>query len=254
MKYTAKQLAFLGYGLFCYLAFFGTFTYATGFIGGFGVPKTLDGPQLYSLTSALPINALLLLVFAMQHSIMARKWFKQSWTRVVPSPIERSTYVLLASLALMLLFWQWRPIAIDVWRLDSSSTLAMILRCIFGFGWVLAFVSTILIDHFDLFGLRQVWLHMMGKPYTARGFVTPGPYQFVRHPLYVGWLLVFWMTPTMTLGHLVFALGATAYILFAIPFEERDLIREFGDKYRDYRHRVPMLVPFTGGSISSAND
>jgi protein-S-isoprenylcysteine O-methyltransferase Ste14 len=244
MQLTTKQLAFFFYGVVCYLVFFGTSLYAIGFIGGFGVPTTLDGSATCPLSTALAANIGLLVLFAVQHSVMARKWFKQSWTRLVPNPIERSTYVLFASLALILLFWQWRPMGIEIWSVKNS-TAALLLRGLFAFGWGLVFVSTLLIDHFDLFGLRQVWLYLIGRPYTARGFVTPGPYRLVRHPLYVGWIFVFWMTPTMTLAHLLFAVATSVYILIAIQFEEHDLEREFGDTYRDYRHRVPMLVPFT---------
>lgn len=239
-----KRASFFAYGAVCYLVFLGTFLYAIAFIGGFGVPTTLDGPATEPLATAFAVNAALLALFAVQHSVMARKWFKVRWTRIVPKPIERSTYVLLSSLALILLFWQWRPMGGEIWSVENPAG-ALVLRGLFAFGWGLVLVSTFLIDHFDLFGLRQVWLHLVGQPYTARDFVTPGPYRLVRHPLYVGWFLAFWMTPTMTLAHLVFAVATSAYILIAIQFEEHDMVREFGDTYRDYRRRVPMLVPFS---------
>ena len=240
-----KRIAFFGYGVLCYLVFFATFLYAIGFIGGFGVPTTLDGPATEPWTRALAMNAGLLALFAVQHSVMARKWFKQRWTRIVPRPIERSTYVLFSSLALIMLFWQWRPMGVVIWSVENPAA-ALVLRGLFGFGWGLVLVSTFLIDHFDLFGLRQVWLYLMGQPYIARPFVTPGPYRMVRHPLYVGWFFAFWMTPTMTLAHLVFAVATTLYILIAIQFEEHDLVREYGATYERYRDRVPMLVPGYG--------
>jgi len=240
------RILFFVYGLACYLVFFGTFLYAIGFIGNFGVPTALDGPASGPLGAALAVNAGLLGLFAVQHSVMARGWFKRRWTRLVPKPIERSTYVLFSSLALILLFWQWRPMGVEIWSVEHPMGVAL-LRALFAFGWTLVLVSTFLIDHFDLFWLRQVWLSLLGRPYTPRAFVTPGPYRLVRHPLYVGWFFAFWMTPTMTLAHLVFAVATSAYILIAIQFEERDLVREHGDTYREYRRRVPMLVPLGSG-------
>jgi len=231
------------YGALSYAVFLGTFLYAVGFIGGFAVPTRLDGPSRDPLATALAVDAALLGLFAVQHSLMARKWFKKAWTRLVPEPAERSTYVLFSSLALILLFWQWRPIGGVVWSVEGDAA-RLVLRGLFGFGWAVVLVCTFLINHFDLFGLRQVWLHLTGKPYTALGFVTPGPYRHVRHPLYVGWLFAFWMTPTMTVAHLVFAVATTAYILIAIQLEEHDLVREHGKAYTQYRERVPMLVPF----------
>jgi protein-S-isoprenylcysteine O-methyltransferase Ste14 len=205
----------------------------------------LDGPSRDPLGTALAVDVALLGLFAVQHSVMARSWFKKAWTRLVPEPAERSTYVLFSSLALLLLFWQWRPIGGEVWSVEGGVARVALLG-LFGFGWALVLACTFLINHFDLFGLRQVWLHLTGKPYKALGFVTPGPYRHVRHPLYVGWLFAFWMTPTMTVAHLVFAVATTAYILIAIQLEERDLVREHGRAYLQYREGVPMLVPFSG--------
>ncbi|MDP1570776.1 MAG: isoprenylcysteine carboxylmethyltransferase family protein [Vicinamibacterales bacterium] len=238
----AKRLVFFAYGVGAYVIFLGTFLYAIAFVGGFGVSRRLDGELQTSLPLALAINAALLTVFAVQHSVMARPWFKERWTRVVPWAIERSTYVLFASLALLLLFWQWRPIGIPIWTVDQPVARA-VLWTLFGAGWATVLVVTFLINHFDLFGLRQVWLPLTGQPYTRVAFRTPLPYRYVRHPLYCGFLLAFWMTPTMTLAHLMFAVGTTMYIVLAIQFEETDLVAEHGATYEDYRRRVPMLLP-----------
>jgi protein-S-isoprenylcysteine O-methyltransferase Ste14 len=238
-----KRIAFFAYGSLSYLIFLGTFLYALGFVGNFGVPRTLDGVPGGPLGIAFAIDAALLGLFAVQHSVMARRWFKDWWTRVVPTPLERSTYVLFSSLALVLLFWQWRPLGGVVWSVESQGW-RLVLWALFAFGWGLVLVSTFLINHFDLFGLRQVWLYLLGRPYTTLRFGTPGPYRLVRHPLYVGWLFAFWMTPTMTLAHLLFSAATTAYILLAIRFEERDLARELGRPYEEYRRSVPMLIPF----------
>ncbi|HKA18980.1 MAG TPA: isoprenylcysteine carboxylmethyltransferase family protein [Blastocatellia bacterium] len=245
-----KRILFFVYGSISYLIFLGTFLYAVCFIGNFGVARTLDGEASGSFAVSFAIDAALLALFAVQHSVMARKWFKDWWTRVVPTAIERSTYVLFSSLALILLFWQWRPLGGTVWSVeDPVGRLA--LRILFAFGWGLLLLSTFLINHFDLFGLRQVWLYLTGRPNTALRFVTPGPYRLVRHPLYVGWLFAFWMTPVMTLAHLLFSVATTAYILLAIQFEERDLIRDHGERYKEYRRAVPMLIPFTGKRSST---
>ena len=239
-----KRVAFFVYGVLCYAIFLATFLYALGFIGGFGTPTTLDGPARGPLALSLAIDAGLLALFAVQHSVMARGWFKERWTRIVPPPIERSTYVLLSSLALLLMFWQWRPLGGVVWSVSDPLGRAIVWS-LFGFGWALVLVSTFLINHFDLFGLRQVWLALRGRPYTFLTFRTPGPYRLVRHPLYVGWLFAFWMTPRMTSAHLLFAIMTTAYILVAIRLEERDLVRAHGGAYEQYRQRVPMLIPFS---------
>jgi protein-S-isoprenylcysteine O-methyltransferase Ste14 len=238
-----KRLAFFAYGVVCYAVFLATFLYAIAFIGNLGTPTALDGPATGSAARALAIDTGLLGLFALQHSIMARKWFKQRWTRIVPKPLERSTYVLFSSVALILLFWQWQPIGGVVWSVNDAAA-TVVLRTLFGFGWALVLIATFLIDHFDLFGLRQVWLYLRAQPYEPRPFATPGPYRLVRHPLYVGWFFAFWMTPTMTAAHLVFAIATSAYILIAIQLEEQDLVREFGHIYENYRQRVPMLVPF----------
>jgi protein-S-isoprenylcysteine O-methyltransferase Ste14 len=237
-----KRLAFFAYGIACYVISLATLLYALAFVGGFAVPTRLDGSPSASLPVALVIDLALLTVFAVQHSIMARRWFKERWIQIIPWTIERSTYVLCASLALILLFWQWRPLGIEVWSVENPGA-RIALWTLFAAGWVLVVVVTFLINHFDLFGLRQVWLPLLGKPYTPVNFVAPLPYRLVRHPLYLGFLLAFWMTPTMTLAHLVFALATTAHIVLAIQFEERDLLAEHGASYETYRRSVPMLLP-----------
>jgi len=236
------RIAVFVYGVISYAVFFCTFLYAIGFVGGFLVPTTLDGQPMVGLWQALAIDALLLGLFAVQHSVMARPAFKRWWTRIVPPAAERSTYVLFSSLALIALFAHWQPIGGLVWDVQDPVGRA-VLYALFAFGWLLVLTTTFLIDHFDLFGLRQVWLHLRGKQYTAPRFVMPGPYRIVRHPLYVGWLFAFWATPTMTAAHLVFAVATTAYILIAIQLEERDLIDAHGRDYAEYRKRVPMLIP-----------
>jgi protein-S-isoprenylcysteine O-methyltransferase Ste14 len=237
-----RRILFFAYGLASYVVFLGTFLYAIAFVGGFAVPTRLDGTPKMPLGPALAIDAGLLAVFAVQHSVMARRWFKERWTRLVPWTIERSTYVLFASLALMLVFWQWRPLGGVIWSVERTS-LEVVLWAVFAAGWAQVLVTTFLINHFDLFGLRQVWLPLVGRPYTRAVFKTPGPYRLVRHPLYLGFLLAFWATPRMTAAHLLFAVMTTGYILVAIQLEERDLVSEHGVKYESYRRRVPMLLP-----------
>jgi len=232
--------AFL-YGVVCYAVFFGTFLYAVGFLGNFGVPKSIDSGRQIAWSRALLVNLALLGIFALQHSVMARQWFKSAWTRIVPTTVERSTYVLFSSLALLLLFWKWQPMGGVIWNTGRGAG-RLSLEVLFAAGWLIILIATFLINHFDLFGLRQVWLYLIGRPYTSLVFGTPGPYRYVRHPLYVGWLLVFWSAPVMTSAHLVFAIAATTYILVAIQLEERDLV-QLHPEYAEYRREVPMLVP-----------
>jgi protein-S-isoprenylcysteine O-methyltransferase Ste14 len=235
------------YGVLSYTMFLGVFIYMVGFLGNFGVPRAIDGPPIDPFLQALLINAGLVAIFGLQHSIMARPWFKQLLTKIVPEAAERSTYVLFTNFALILLYWQWRPMGGEVWDVQSSMG-RWLLYSAFAAGWMIVLATTFMINHFDLFGLRQVWLHFRGKEYSSLGFVTPGPYSYIRHPLYVGWFTVFWATPTMTMAHLAFALTMTAYILIAIPFEERDLVEFHGEEYEDYRSRTPKFLP--GGCAS----
>lgn len=236
-----RVVAFL-YGIACYGTFFATLLYAIGFLGNFGVPKSIDSGPEGSALAALATDFGLLALFALQHSIMARPWFKRAWTRFVPEPVERSTYVLFSSLALLFVFWQWRPIGGLVWKVENSVAETLILG-LYAAGLIVVLVSTFLINHFDLFGLRQVYLYLIGREYTHLEFRTPLFYRFVRHPLYVGWLLTFWSAPVMTAAHLFFAVMTTGYILIAIRFEETDLVAVHGEKYQQYRRRVPMILP-----------
>jgi protein-S-isoprenylcysteine O-methyltransferase Ste14 len=236
-----RRLLLLTYGVLCYALSLATFLYAVGFIGGFLTPTRLDGPAHGSRAAALAIDGGLLVLFALQHSGMARPGFKGWLTRFVPAPAERSTYVLLSSAALLVLFWQWRPLGGIVWEVQGEAARAAVFAASAA-GWGMVLATTFLINHFDLFGLRQVWLAFRGVPYTPLRFTTPGPYRLVRHPLYIGWLTVFWAAPTMTAAHLLFAVGMAAYILAAIRWEERDLVAAHPE-YAAYRRRVPMLLP-----------
>jgi len=238
-----KKIFSLFYGLVCYLAFFGTILYAIGFVGNLIVPKTIDGEPQVPLLTAILINASLLLLFALQHSIMARPVFKTWWTSIIPDHLERSTFVLLASLCLMLLMWQWQPIGGVIWSIENE-TVRNILLVVYLAGWAIVFTATFLINHFDLFGLRQVWLYFRGKPYTHLPFRVPLFYRFVRHPLYFGFLIAFWSAPVMTIAHLLFAVLTTGYIFTAIQLEEKDLMHVYGEKYRHYKKWVPMIIPF----------
>ncbi len=237
-----KRIGFFIYGTLCYLSFLGIFLYAIGFLGNIGVPTTIDGTPQMPFWSALGINTLLLGIFAVQHSLMARQGFKRWWTQYIPKPIERSTYVLFTNIALGLMFYFWQPMGGSIWNVQESWGQGL-LYGIYALGWGIVFISTLLINHFDLFGMRQVWLFLRGQEYTPLKFKTPALYSRVRHPLYVGWLLVFWGTPTMTSAHLVFAVMTTVYILMAIQWEEKDLVSAHGKAYEDYRRRVPMLIP-----------
>lgn len=239
------RVLFLVYGVVAYLLFLATFLYAIAFVGGFA-PRALDGPPTTPFWTAVAIDLGLLSIFAIQHSVMARRWFKAWLTQTVPWAIERSTYVLCASLALDLMYWQWQPLGGVVWDVEHPVARGL-LWALFAAGWLQVLVMTFYINHFDLFGLRQVWLHAMGRHYTHVHFATPAPYRVVRHPLYLGFIIAFWATPTMTVTHLMFALATTAYIVVAIQFEERDLAHEHGASYLNYRRAVPMLIPGAGG-------
>ncbi len=237
-----KRLLTIAYGAICYLVFLAAFLYAIGFVGNFVVPHSIDHGIAASLTEAIVVNVLLLGLFAVQHSVMARPAFKRRWTRLVPKAIERSTYVLLSSLALFLLFWQWRTMPTVFWNVAWPPGRAG-LWTLFALGWATVLASTFMINHLDLFGLRQVYLAGRGASYTGVDFRTPLLYRVVRHPIMLGFLVAFWATPTMTAGHLLFAGATTSYILVALQFEEHDLAAELGDQYREYRRHVPMLIP-----------
>jgi protein-S-isoprenylcysteine O-methyltransferase Ste14 len=238
----AKITAFL-YGLVAYLVFFGTFLYAIGFVSGLMVPKTIDTGTVVPMTEALVVNILLMSLFAVQHSVMARRQFKEWWTQYVPKSVERSTYVLLASLVLILLVWQWCPMPTVLWQIDNPQ-IAMAVSGLSLVGWLIVLTSTFLINHFELFGLHQIANNLAGRPMPAPRFRTPLYYKFVRHPIYLGFIIAFWAAPTMTIGHLLFAAVTTAYIVVGTLLEERDLVDLFGDDYRRYKDRVSMLVPW----------
>ena len=246
MVVMTHRIAILGYGIVAYLLFLVSFCYAIAFVGGFLVPRTVDGGigDGTPAVAAIGINTALLGLFAVQHSVMARPWFKRWWARFVPRPIERSTYVVLAGLALLLLYWQWRTLPAVIWHVEAPAARVAVWT-LFWAGWGTVLAATFMIDHFELFGLRQVFTAWVGTAEQEDGFRATLLYRLVRHPLMLGFLVAFWATPTMTLGHLLFAAGTTGYILIAIQLEERDLVATLGDSYRVYRRSVPMLVPGT---------
>lgn len=238
-----KKQLFLLYGVVCYALFFVSFLYAYAFLANLSfIPKSIDSGEVGGMTMAILINIGLLGIFAVQHSVMARPAFKKQWTKFVPEPIERSTYTVLSALLLYLIFWQWQPMPEAVWDF-AGSPVGYVLWAVFLSGMLLVLYSTFLIDHFDLFGLRQVVLYWQGKEYTHKPFKTPSLYKHMRHPLYLGWFLTFWGTPTMSQGHLLFAVVTTVYILLAIQIEERDLVGFFGDDYAQYQKRTSMVLP-----------
>jgi protein-S-isoprenylcysteine O-methyltransferase Ste14 len=247
---TNRVFTFL-YGAICYAVFLASFLYAIGFIGNFAVPKSMDSISGDGWQRALLVDLGLLALFAVQHSVMARPGFKRTFTRIVPAALERSTYVLASSVALLFLFWQWRPLGGVIWDVQNPLGRTALYSG-FGLGWLVVLYATFLINHFDLFGLRQVWLNLKGHPQTQIRFKTPLLYRVVRHPLYVGWLLTFWCSPAMTVTHLFFALATTAYILIGIRLEERDLIK-LHPEYAEYREQVPMLVPGLGRRVVTAD-
>jgi len=245
-----RRWLFFLYGAANHLLFLVVFAYLMGFVGNFLVPKSIDTPGTGTLATAVVVNLLLLAMFAVQHSVMARPWFKRVWTRIIPQPIERSTYVLASNIVTVVLMWQWQGIDRTVWNVELPM-LRGLLWGLFVVGWLLVPAVTLLINHFDLFGTRQVWLHLRGREYESLPFKTPMAYRFVRHPLYIGWAIAFWATPTMTVGHLLFAGVLTFYMAVATVFEERDLVAYFGEQYEEYRQRVPRFVPRWSGAVST---
>jgi methanethiol S-methyltransferase len=247
-----KHALALVYGVLAYVLFLGTFLYAIAFVGNLRVPTTVDSGKSASTLTALVIDALLLGLFAVQHSVMARYGFKRHWTRVVSWHLERSTFVLAASLALAVLLWQWRPIPKMVWDVRGTA-IGSVLSVLFWVGWAILLWSTFLIDHFELFGLEQVWVYFKGREFHRPAFKAPLFYQWVRHPIYLGFLIAFWSAPAMTAGHLLFSIATTGYLLVGIYFEERDLVRAYGDAYRDYQRQVPMLIPIGRRYVDRSN-
>lgn len=248
-----RRLAAFTYGILAYALFLAVFLYLIGFVGDILVPRSIDSGPSAPTGTALIVNVGLLSLFALQHSIMARQWFKQAWTKLVPWHVERSTYVLAATLVLAAVMWFWKPIPATVWSVDATWAV-MLLHGLFWAGWGIVLLSTFLIDHFRLFGLSQVWSHLRGRELEEPEFETPGLYRWVRHPLYLGFLLAFWSTPEMTMGHLLFAGVWTAWILLAIQLEERDLVHFHGNRYREYRGRVRMLLPIPTGASPVEKD
>ncbi len=245
------RVAALGYGIASYLVFFLSLLYAMAFIGNYLLPSSIDVGAEDGLARSILIDLVLLGLFAVQHSVMARPAFKRWWTTIVPASCERSTYVLISSLLLLLIFWQWRPVVTTIWRVEGWT--ATLLTAIYWFGWLTALTSSYMIDHFELFGLRQVFAALRGAAVRVQGFKTPLLYRLVRHPIMLGFLLAFWAAPHMTLGHLLFAVMTTLYILIGVTLEERDLVAQFGARYEQYRQRVPMLLPRLRGGRSRAS-
>lgn len=237
-----KRSIFFAYGVACHLLFLATYAYLAGFVGNLAVPKSIDTPTSTPLAGAVAINLVLVAAFGLQHSVMARPAFKRIWTRLVPRPIERSTYVLISCIVTVVLMWQWRAVDLVVWDVQHPAGRS-ILWGLFAVGWLMVPLVSLMINHFDLFGTRQVWLYLKGREYTPLPFRTPMLYAYVRHPLYIGWALAFWATPTMTVGHLLLAAPLTLYMVLAARIEERDLIDHFGKTYERYREEVPMFVP-----------
>jgi protein-S-isoprenylcysteine O-methyltransferase Ste14 len=246
-----KRTTFFIYGIICYAIGMGSLFYGMGWLGNFGVPRTIDSAPETGIGAALLINLGVLALFVVQHSVMARPAFKRWWTRWVPKPVERSTYVLFSGIAMGLMMMFWQPMGGTVWNVEDTTGRA-VLWGIYGLGWAILVASTFMLNHFDLFGLRQVWLHLRGRDYVPLKFNTPVLYGIVRHPIYLGWITLMWATPTMTAAHLVFALASTVYILVAIQLEERDLVAVHGETYADYKRRVPALVPFSRGNRTAA--
>jgi protein-S-isoprenylcysteine O-methyltransferase Ste14 len=238
-----SRIAYLVYGLLAYVVFLAAFLYGIGFVGNIVVPKGIDDGVTAPRSAAIAINVLLLLLFAVQHNVMARPWFKDWWTQYVPRPIERSTYVAVASLILLLLYWQWRPMPEVVWHLEDPIVRAVLWALYFA-GWMIVLVSSFVIDHFELFGLKQVWNYFRGREPAEAPFSERSIYRWVRHPLMLGFIVAFWSGPTMSQGRLLFAVVTTLWILIAIQIEEGDLVRDIGDPYERYRNRTPMLLPF----------
>lgn len=237
-----KRWMYFGYGIACHALFLAVYAYMAGFVGNILVPKSIDAPAATAGATAVAINLGLIVLFALQHSVMARPAFKRVWTRIVPPPIERSTYVLASSIVTIVLMWLWQPLAAVVWDIQQPVARG-VAWALFAAGWLTVPAVTLIIDHFDLFGTRQVWLHFRGRTYSALPFQARMAYRYVRHPLYLGWALAFWATPTMTVGHLLFAGSLTIYMVAAAMVEERDLVAHFGHHYETYRRNVPMFVP-----------